>query len=184
MVLINDNSTTLNIGDAMPDFSLPATDDSLVDSGSINAQVMAIIFTCNHCPYAKAYEDRLAELGHQFKNKSVQCVLINSNDAVAYPDDSFEEMKKLAENKAFPFPYCFDETQEIAKAYGALCTPHCFVFDRQRTLQYKGRIDDSWKDVSQVKERNLFDAIDALVQGKTPPKSEVNAIGCSIKWRK
>lgn len=184
MVLINDNSTTLNIGDTMPDFSLPATDESIVDSGSIQADVVAIIFTCNHCPYAKAYEDRLVELGNQFKSNNVQFVLINSNDAIAYPDDSFEEMKKLAENKAFPFPYCFDETQEIATAYGALCTPHCFVFDRERKLQYKGRIDDSWKDPSAVKEKNLLDAIDALVQGKAPPKSEVNAIGCSIKWRR
>jgi peroxiredoxin len=184
MALINDNSTALKIGDAMPHFSLPATDGTTVDSKGLLSDVLVIVFTCNHCPYAQAYEDRLIDLNNDVEDDGVQFVLINSNDAVAYPDDSFEEMKKLSERKEFPFPYCFDETQEVAKAYGALCTPHCFVFDRDRKLQYKGRIDDSWKDPSAVKERNLLDAIEALTHGKLPIRNEVNAIGCSIKWRR
>lgn len=184
MVLINDNSTTLKIGDVMPHFALPATDGMTVDSKMINDPVLVVIFTCNHCPYAQAYEDRLIELATHFDEEGAQFVLINSNDATNYPDDSFEAMKDRHDEKAFPFPYCYDESQEVAKAYGALCTPHCFVFDRQRVLKYKGRIDDNWKEPAKVTEHNLRDAIAALVKDEEPPTHEVNAIGCSIKWRR
>lgn len=183
MVLINDNSTVLNIGDAMPAFSLPATDGMTVDSAIIKDPVLAVIFTCNHCPYAKAYEDRLVELANHFDPEGVQIVLISSNDATDYPDDSFDAMKDKSKEKAYPFPYCYDESQEVAKAFGALCTPHCFVFDRKRTLKYKGRIDNNWKNPAEVTEHNLRDALAAMVKGDEPPAHEVNAIGCSIKWK-
>lgn len=183
MVLINDNSKKLKIGDPMPHFTLPATDGMTVNSKAIRDPVIVVIFTCNHCPYAQAYEDRIIALAEEFDEEGAQCILINSNDALHYPEDSFEHMKVRAQEKAYPFPYCFDESQEVAKAYGALCTPHCFVFNRKRELKYKGRVDDNWKDPKAATEHNLHDAIAALVNGKEPPAHEANAIGCSIKWK-
>lgn len=182
MVLINDNSSTLNIGDHLPHFTLPATDGMEVDSHMIKDPVLAVVFTCNHCPYAQAYEERLKDLMEKFEK--TQFVLINSNDASQYPEDSFERMKVKKEEAGWPCEYCFDESQEVAKAFGALCTPHCFVFDHERNLAYKGRIDDNWENPNAVSEQNLHDAIEALEEQEQPPAHEVNAIGCSIKWRK
>lgn len=183
MVLIDDNSTTLHINDAMPHFTLPATDGLTVDSSLIRDPALVVIFTCNHCPYAQAYEDRIIELAQKFDEEGAQFVLISSNDSTDYPADSFEQMKVRHDEKNFPFPYCYDESQEVAKAFGALCTPHCFVFNRERVLKYKGRVDDNWKDAGAVTERNLHDAIAAVVKDEEPPSHEVNAIGCSIKWK-
>lgn len=183
MVLIDDNSTALNIGDAMPAFSLPATDGTTADSSLIRDPVLVVVFTCNHCPYAQAYEDRLIDLAKDFDQEGAQFVLINSNDAENYPEDSFDMMKFKHDQKGYPFPYCFDESQEVAKAYGALCTPHCFVFDIERTLKYKGRIDNNWEDPAEVTERDLYDALRALVEGGEPRVHEANALGCSIKWK-
>jgi peroxiredoxin len=183
MVLINDNSTALNIGDPMPHFTLPATDGLTIHSQEIKDPVLAVVFTCNHCPYAKAYEDRIIDLAEDFDEEGAQFVLINSNDATNYPEDDFVHMQKKAEEKGYPFPYCFDESQAIARSYGALCTPHCFVFDRERKLRYKGRVDDNWEDPKAVTEHNLHDVLRALVDGKEPPVHEANAIGCSIKWK-
>jgi len=191
MVLINDNSKVLHIGDPMPHFSLPSTDGLIIHSQEIRDPVLTIIFTCNHCPYAQAYEDRLVALAEDLDEEGVQFILINSNDAANYPEDDFAHMEKKVEDKGYPFPYCHDESQEIAKAYGALCTPHCFVFacpepgrgDRERKLKYKGRVDDNWKETGKVTEHNLRDACRALAQGNEPPVHEANAIGCSIKWK-
>jgi len=183
MVLIHSNSTVLALGDPLPSFSLPATDGTTVDSSLIRDPVLAVIFTCNHCPYAQAYEDRLVDLANHFDQEGVQVVLVNSNDAVNYPEDSFESMQRKHDKNAYPFPYCFDESQSVAKAYGALCTPHCFVFDSERVLRYKGRIDNNWEDPSAVTERNLQDALQALVEGHEVEVKEANAIGCSIKWK-
>ncbi len=183
MVLINDNSRVLPIGAYMPHFRLPDALGGDIDSKKIRSKVIVVVFTCNHCPYAQAYEDRLIELSREFAEHDVSFVLINSNDAEKYPDDSFEAMKERARAKEYPFPYCHDESQEVAKAYGALCTPHCFVFDHDRKLRYKGGIDDNWKESDKVVKRNLHDAIDALTQDDDPPVMEANAIGCSIKWK-
>lgn len=183
MTLINDNSTVLNIGDPLPHFSLPSVDGLTVDTHLIKDPVLAVVFTCNHCPYAQAYEDRLIALANHFDEEGVQFVLINSNDADEYPDDSFEAMKIRYKEKGFPFPYCCDMTQNVAKAYGALCTPHCFVFDQRRLLRYKGRVDDNWKDPNAVTERNLRDALSAVIKEEMPAVQEANAIGCSIKWK-
>lgn len=183
MVLINDNSTVLSIGAPLPHFQLPSVDGLTIDTHLIKDPVLVVIFTCNHCPYAQAYEDRLIALAKHFDEEGAQFVLINSNDSEQYPDDSFEAMKNRYKEKGFLFPYCHDESQEIAKKYGALCTPHCFVFDQKRKLQYKGRVDDNWKNPAEIKEQNLRDAIEATLKGEIPPKQEANAIGCSIKWK-
>ena len=184
MALVNDNSKVLQIGDPMPPFVLEDIEKDLVDSAKVSQKVLVVVFTCNHCPYAQAYEDRLIELDNRFfESGDVRFVLINSNDAEAYPDDSFAEMQKRAREKSFPFAYCHDESQVVARKFGALCTPHCFVFDADRRLRYKGRIDDTWKGPAAVKDQNLADAIQALLDGKDPPAAEANAIGCSIKWK-
>lgn len=183
MVLINDNSKALNINDHMPHFSLPATDGLVVDSSIIRDPVLVIVFTCNHCPYAQAVEQRLIDLAIDFDQEGAQFVLINSNDAEKYPDDSFACMKARHDEKNFPFPYCFDESQQVAKSFGALCTPHCFVFDAARKLKYMGRVDDNWKEPEKVTEHNLRDAIAAVLKGQEPPVHRMNAIGCSIKWK-
>ena len=183
MVLINDNSSVLNIGDPLPRFSLPSVDGLTIDTHMIKDPVLVVVFTCNHCPYAQAYEERLISLAEHFDEEGVQFVLINSNDATGYPEDSWEAMEVRYRDKGFPFPYCHDESQKVAQAYGALCTPHCFVFDQLRHLQYKGCIDDNWKDPKGVTEHYLRDAIDAVIKGEEPEEQEVNAIGCSIKWK-
>ncbi|MEI8229755.1 MAG: thioredoxin family protein [Candidatus Peregrinibacteria bacterium] len=183
MTLINSNSTVLEIGDPLQHFTLPAVDGLTIDTKMIKDPILVVIFTCNHCPYAQAYEDRLIQMAEHFDPEGAQFVLVNSNDDTHYPEDSFTEMEVRYKDKAYPFPYCRDESQEVAKSFGALCTPHCFVFDRLRVLRYKGRIDDNWEHPDNVKHRNLWDAIDALTEGKDPPLWEVNAIGCSIKWK-
>lgn len=183
MVLINDNSSVLHIGDPLPHFSLPATDGMTVDSTMIKDPVLAVIFTCNHCPYAQAYEDRFIDLAEHFDEEGVQFVLINSNDDENYPEDSFDAMKQKHDELGYPFPYCHDASQDVARSFGALCTPHCFIFDQERALKYKGRVDDNWEDASAVTEHNLRDAISALVNGEEPQNHEEHAIGCSIKWK-
>jgi peroxiredoxin len=183
MVLVNDNSTVLAIGDPLPHFRLPAVDGMTVDTKTIRDPVLVVIFTCNHCPYAQAYEDRILEMAEHFDQEGVQFILINSNDPTNYPQDSFEEMEKRYGERGYPCPYCFDETQAVARSFGALCTPHCFVFDRHRKLRYKGRVDDNWEHPEQVTQRNLYEAIDALTENRDPLVSEANAIGCSIKWK-
>lgn len=183
MALINDNSKVLAIGAPMLHFKLPTTDGMMVDTHMIKDPVIVVIFTCNHCPYAQALEGRLIELQKHFDEEGVQFILVNSNDATNYPEDSFEAMKKRHDEKGYPFPYCYDESQEVARAFGAICTPHCFAFGRDRTLKYKGRVDDNWKEPEKVTEHNLRDAVAALVKGEEPPVHEANAIGCSIKWK-
>ncbi|MFH1444526.1 MAG: thioredoxin family protein [Candidatus Peregrinibacteria bacterium] len=184
MVLIDDNSSVLKIGDTLPHFRLPAVDGLTVDTREIKDPFLVVIFTCNHCPYAQAYEERILEIAEHFDQEGVQVILINSNDATNYPQDSFAAMKERYEERGYPCPYCHDASQQVAKAFGALATPHCFVFGRDRTLKYKGRMDDNWEHPDQVKQRDLWNAIDALVENRDPPTEEANAIGCSIKWKK
>ncbi|MBO6933882.1 MAG: thioredoxin family protein [Deltaproteobacteria bacterium] len=148
-----------------------------------DAKVLVVVFTCNHCPYAVAYEDRLVALHRDYASKGVQIVAINPNDAERYPDDSLPEMEKRAADKGFEFPYLQDETQEVARAYQAVCTPDPFVFDSDRKLVYAGRIDDSWRDPSAVTTRDLRIALDAVLAGDSVPVEPTPAMGCSIKWK-
>lgn len=184
MVLVQSNSIVLKIGDLLPHFALPAVDGMTVESHLIKDSVLVVVFTCNHCPYAMAYEDRLIALAEHFDEEGVQFVLINSNDPTGYPEDSFERMGEKATEKGYPFPYCLDETQAVAKSFGALCTPHCFVFDHERTLRYKGQVDDNWEDPDAVERHTLRDAVAAVLRGDAPAVTEANAIGCSIKWKR
>jgi peroxiredoxin len=182
---------TLPIGAAAPDFKLPGVDGrdySLKDFAS--AKILAVIFTCNHCPTAQAYEDRIIKLATDYKDKGVAVVAISPNDPRAvrldelgYTDlsDSFEEMKLRAKEKRFPFPFLYDgDTQKTALAYGVLATPHVFIFDQARMLRYVGRIDDS--EVKTVKSHDARNAIDSLLSGKPVPVEKTRVFGCSTKW--
>lgn len=176
--------SNLTIGDAVIDFSLTATDgkeytlDSFADK-----KAFAVIFSCNHCPYVLAWEDRIIDLQNEYEDKNVSFALICSNDAVKFPADSFERMTERAIKKNYPFPYLHDETQETAAAYGAGRTPEIFLFDSDRNLRYHGALDDNHEEPSEVKRHYLRDAIDALLAGREPDLPETPPVGCSIKWK-
>lgn len=175
---------TLAIGDNAPDFSLPATDDrtySLADFSG--APVLVIAFTCNHCPYVVNSEERILSFDHDYKHRGVQLVCINSNAETTYQDDDFPHMVERARARGFQFPYLHDESQEIALAYGALRTPHYFVFDQQRQLRYTGRMDDNPRNPGQETTHELRDAVDALLEGEQVQTPLTNPIGCNVKWR-
>ncbi len=185
MVLISHSGPeTLKIGAAAPDFKLHAADGSARTLASFaGAKALVISFTCNHCPYAQAYEDRFIALAREFAPQGIAFAAVSPNDAKTYPADSFENMKLRAAEKKFPFPYLYDERQSMARAYGAVCTPHIFLFDVARKLAYEGRIDDNWKDPSGVKSRDLRAAIEAVLAGTPVPTPQTNPMGCSIKWK-
>ena len=176
-------SVGLALGSPAVDFHLKAIDAksySLRDFGDRKALV--IVFSCNHCPYVQAYEDRMVRLQRDYSGKGVTLVAINSNDDHDYPEDSFENMIRRAKDKGFNFPYLRDETQDVALRYGAICTPHVFAFDVQRTLQYKGRIDDN-RNTADVKTHDLTNALDEILAGRRPVVQETRPFGCSIKWK-
>jgi len=174
----------LAIGDRIVPFSLPATDGSTVSAdGFADRAVLGVVFWCNHCPYVKAWEDRLIAIQREYAGQGVQMIMISSNDPVAYPDDSFEAMGALAREKAYPFPYLFDESQQIARSYGATRTPEVFLFDRERVLRYHGAPDDNFESPELVTSHYLRDALDALLAGRTPTEATTPPRGCTIKWR-
>ncbi|HEU4798215.1 MAG TPA: thioredoxin family protein [bacterium] len=165
-------------------FSLKGTDGrTLRPEDFAQAKVLGVIFTCNHCPYARAWEDRLIRIQRDYANRGVRFILISSNDPAKVPDDSFDQMKARAQAKGYPFPYVFDETQEVAKAYGATRTPEIFLFDESRTLRYHGAPDDNYEDPTTVQHHYVRDALDALLAGKAPPTPETKPVGCTIKWK-
>ena len=182
---------TLAIGDAAPDFALPGVDGKthkLADFAG--SKVLMVLFTCNHCPTAQAYEDRFIKFADDYRAKGVAVVAISPNDAEAvrldelgYSDvaDSLEDMKLRAAERKFPFPYLYDgQTQATAKAYGVLATPHVYVFDSARKLRYVGRFDDA--EVKEVKSRDAINAVDALLAGSAVPVEKTRVFGCSTKW--
>lgn len=179
-------STMLPIGTEAPDFSLPDTRGHIVSLQKFkNAPALLIIFMCNHCPYVKHVQRELAQLASQYQAKGVAVVGINSNDAEAFPDDSPEMMVKDAERFCYAFPYLYDETQEVAKAYMAACTPDFFLFDGNQRLVYRGQMDDSRPGTNiPVTGNDLRKAIDAILEGKAITTIQKPSIGCNIKWKK
>lgn len=165
-------------------FTLPGTDGQTYRPEDFReAAVFGVIWSCNHCPYARAWEDRLIQIQRDYADRAVRFVLVSSNDPAKYPDDSFEQMQLRAQAKAYPFPYLFDETQEVARAYGATRTPEVFLFDEGRVLRYHGAPDDNFEDPAAVRHHYLREALDALLGGAAPPAGETRAVGCTIKWR-
>jgi len=176
--------TNLKIGDKAISFTLSGVDGknhSLAEYSGKNA--VAVIFSCNHCPYVRAWEDRMVQIQAHYDMKGVQLIAINANDASKYPDDSFEKMKERAREKHFNFPYVHDESQQIARAYGAERTPEVFLFDKAGTLRYHGVIDDNYDDETSVKVKFLRNALDAMLSGKAPITTETKPVGCTIKWK-
>lgn len=170
----------LDPGEQAPEFELPGTDEREHALSEGDEEAVVVVFTCNHCPVAQAYEDRLVSLEADYDDAAV--VAINSNDAEEYPEDSFEKMVERAEEAGFNFPYLRDESQEVAEAYGAQCTPHAFVLDEDRRVVYEGAIDDD-KEGKDVTEQYVREAIDAVLAGDDQPRETVSPMGCSIKWK-
>lgn len=177
----------VKVGDKAPDFVLENVDGKKAALASFEkAKGVILIFTCNHCPYSKMYEDRIIALHKAYASKGWPVVAINPNDPAIEPEDSFEKMKERAKEKEFPFPYLFDATQRTAKAYGARRTPHVFLLKNGKagfTVEYIGAIDDNARDAKAVETKFVEKAIDAMIDGKAPEVTTTKAIGCTIKWR-
>lgn len=175
----------LPIGEKAPDFSLPGVDGKTHSLRNFaDKPVLVVMFTCNHCPYVQAYEDRLIAIQRDYADRDVQLLAINANETRNYPEDDFPHMVERAENKAYNFPYLRDENQSVAEAYGAHYTPEIFVLDREHRLRYTGRIDDNWQNPKEVKSHDLRAAIEALLSGQAVSRPETHTIGCTIKWAK
>ncbi|MBX2991282.1 MAG: thioredoxin family protein [Bacteroidetes bacterium] len=180
-------STMLPLGTPVPAFSLP----DVVSGKTISLETfkdknaLLAMFICRHCPYVKHIQDEIARIGRDYANKSVGIVAITSNDAVQYPDDSAESSAEMAKELGFTFPFCFDESQEVAKAYNAACTPEFYLFDASRRLVYRGQLDDSRpKNDIPVTGRDVRAALDAVLDGKSANPNQIPSIGCNIKWKK
>lgn len=183
----SENLIGYSIGDKATDFELVnaasavnGTAKKVSLSSYTNAKGFIVIFTCNHCPFSKAYEDRIIALQSKYEKKGFHVIAINPNDAVKEPEDSFEAMKERAAEKKFNFPYLHDETQEIAQMYGAKKTPHVFVLDESLTVQYIGAIDDN---TDNPKEKYVENVVNELLKGQKVSKPSTRAIGCTIKWK-
>lgn len=168
---------------AQPFQGLKGVDGKSYGLSDFPQKLLVVIFSCNHCPYVVAYEDRYIALQNDYASKGVQVVAINANDSVKYPADGFEKMQVRAKEKHYNFPYLHDADQSVARAFGANNTPHVFVLDAARVLRYTGRIDDSWDRPDRVKARDLRSALDALLGGHEPKPNSTLPVGCSIKWK-
>jgi len=174
----------LEVGDTAIDFKLKNVDGKTVSLADYkDAKGYIVIFDCNTCPYSKAYNQRIMDLNAKYAAKGIPVVAINANDPAASSGDSFEEMVRIAKQKKYMFPYLVDETQEIAKAYGATNTPHVFVLSKNLKVTYIGAIDDNSRKADAVTKRYVEDAADALLEGKAAPTPKTKAIGCGIKWK-
>jgi len=175
---------TLELGQTAPDFDLPGVDGSNHSLASFaDAKILIVVFSCNHCPFVIGSEDRMNELYADYAPQGVAMVAINSNETAGHPTDSFDHMVERAKEKGFRFPYVRDESQQVALAYGALRTPHFYVFDAERRLRYTGRMDDNPRQAGEETTRELRDALDALLIGDEPPVALTNPIGCNVKWK-
>jgi len=172
------------LGSSAPGFHLPATDArayALADIRGVNGTLVA--FICNHCPYVQAIRERLVRDARELTALGVGIAAISSNDAAAYPQDSFENMRRIAVEWSLPFPYLYDDSQQVARAYGAVCTPDFFGYDADLHLRYRGRLDSSGKDARPDAVRELFNAMRAVAAGEPVRAEQHPSIGCSIKWR-
>ena len=174
----------LNMKQKCPDFSVLGLDGKTYDLEHFNDQLVLIfLFICNHCPYVKAIEDRIISLAADPEINGAQIIGVCSNDSSDFPEDSFESLKAQWASKNYGFPYLFDEDQSMAKSFGAVCTPDIFVFNQDRNLTYRGRLDDSWKSPEKVERQDLKLAILSALNGSKLPFEPVPSMGCSIKWK-
>ena len=178
-------SNMLSLGTSAPDFNLTDTSGNTVSLDNFNdAPALLVIFMCNHCPFVKHILDKLVDLIKEYQEKGVAVVGINSNDISSYPEDSPELMAEVSKEKGFTFPYLFDQTQEVAKAYQAACTPDFFLFDKDKKLVYRGQLDDSRPgNEIPVTGADLTAAIDAVLESKEITMQQKPSMGCNIKWK-
>jgi peroxiredoxin len=183
--MVETASTMLPLGIRMPDFSLPDTDGKKVSPADHKgAKAFLVMFICNHCPFVKHVRHELARIGKEYPAKGAAIVAISSNDVAAYPDDSPENMKKERSAVGYAFPYLYDETQEVARAYHAACTPDFFVFDAEKRLAYRGQLDGSRPGNGvPVTGRDLRAALDAVLAGRPAAADQKPSLGCNIKWK-
>lgn len=174
-----------DFGWSAPDFTLPATDGKTYSYGDIaGPNGTLVMFICNHCPYVLAVLDRIIRDARDLASLGIGVVAISSNDAESYPQDSFEHMREMAEAKGFPFPYLYDESQDVARAYDAVCTPDFFGFNADGELQYRGRLDESRKETAAPDvRRDLFEAMKQVAETGEGPRDQIPSMGCSIKWK-
>lgn len=173
------------IGWNAPEFSLKGTDGAIHTLQSAKgAKATVVMFICNHCPYVLKQLDRMIALTHALKTHEVNVIAINPNDSTHYPEDSFEAMQAMAKERNFPFLYLHDETQSVARAYHAVCTPDIFGFDANLELKYRGRLDESWSGVLDKPKQELFEAMMEIAQTGSTSKAQNPSVGCSIKWRR
>ncbi len=177
-------ATTGDLGTKAPEFHLPATDGKSYSLDDLRgAQGTLVMFICNHCPYVRSAMDRIVRDAAELRPYGVNSIAISANDAAAYPDDSFENMKLFAAQYRVPFPYLYDETQGVARAYGAVCTPDFFGFNSKLELQYRGRLDEGGRNPVPGAKRELFEAMKLIAQAGQGPRDQTPSIGCSIKWK-
>ncbi|MHC4107189.1 MAG: thioredoxin family protein [Planctomycetota bacterium] len=178
-------STMMPLGTMAPDFSLPDTNGKTVSLADFkDASALLVVFMCNHCPFVKHIRLGLADLAREYQGRGVAIVGINSNDIANYPDDSPQKMAEEVKTAGYTFPYLFDETQQVAKAYQAACTPDFFVFDANHRLVYRGQMDDSRPDSGiPVTGKDLREALDSVLAGQPAPENQKPSMGCNIKWK-
>ncbi|HEY1181357.1 MAG TPA: thioredoxin family protein [Rhodocyclaceae bacterium] len=183
--MVSTPTPVCDFGWPAPDFELPGTDGQRHSLKSVSGEKgLLVMFICNHCPYVKAVLDRIVRDARELKQLGINCIAIMSNDPAEYPEDSWENMVKIAREMDFPFPYVLDETQAVAKAYGAVCTPDFFGFNGQLQLQYRGRLDASRKEAAPPDvPRDLFNAMKLIAETGLGPREQIPSIGCSIKWK-
>lgn len=183
MVLLQSNPG--EIDSAAIDFKLKGVDGKIYSLDTFASKsVIVLIFMCNHCPYVQAVVKRFVTLQSKFENKSVQLIGVSSNDVESYPEDSFENMIIFAKERNINFPYLIDENQSTAINYDAVCTPDIYVYDSSRTLKYRGRLDDNWKEEDKVVSKDLDSAILSVLDNKEIAFEQIPSMGCSIKWKK
>jgi len=176
-------SAMIPLGTPCPDFTLPDVEGRIRSRDEFRAPLLLVVVMCNHCPYVQAVDDRINDLARSFAGRC-DVVGINPNDSAAYPEDGFEGMKHRAALKGYLFPYLRDEGQDVARAFGAGCTPDFFLYNADRRLVYRGRLDDNWKDASTVQTHELRDAIETVLAGRGLTQPQKPSMGCGIKWTK
>jgi peroxiredoxin len=179
-----ESSQSFSLGSTLPQFELRNVDGEMLGSSYLSSgKAMLVAFLCNHCPYVKGSEEMLIDVVRTFEADGLKAVAINSNDAVKYPEDSFEKMKEKHAQMELPYPYLYDETQDVARLFDAACTPEFYLFDATKTLVYHGTINDSPRDPTSVTKDYLSEAIASVLEGQTPDPQFVHLLGCSIKWK-